>query len=74
MATETCMFGCGNNRVLRYPVSALGSTASNEPAADMVLGQLDFATTKLPSPFPADGKTILDGPGGLTFSPGDSCL
>jgi len=52
----------GNNRVLRYPASALGSTASNEPAADMVLGQLDFVTTKLPSPFPADGKTILDGP------------
>jgi uncharacterized protein (TIGR03437 family) len=59
----------GNNRVLRFPASALGSVASNEPAADMVLGQLDFATTKLPSPFQRDGKTIMSGPGGLTFSP-----
>ncbi|HYL78313.1 MAG TPA: hypothetical protein VEU96_29250 [Bryobacteraceae bacterium] len=33
-----------NNRVLRYPVSALGSSASNEPAADLVLGESDFVT------------------------------
>jgi uncharacterized protein (TIGR03437 family) len=59
----------GNNRVLRFPASALGPTASNEPAADMVLGQLDFSTTKLPNPFLRDGKTIMVGPGGLTFSP-----
>jgi uncharacterized protein (TIGR03437 family) len=59
----------GNNRVLRFLASALGPTASNEPAADMVLGQFDFATTKLPSPFFIDGKSTLAGPGGLTFSP-----
>src|SRR5258706_1954600 len=35
----------------------------------MVLGQLDFTTTKLPSPFLQAGKTIMAGPGGLAFSP-----
>ncbi|MDQ6677080.1 MAG: NHL repeat-containing protein, partial [Acidobacteriota bacterium] len=35
----------GNNRVLRYPAALLGSNAKNGPAADLVLGQLDFATT-----------------------------
>ena len=34
----------GNNRVLRFPVSVLGTSAKNGPAADLVLGQLDFAT------------------------------
>ena len=62
----------GNNRVLRFPASALGSNASNEPAADLVLGQVDFATTKLPQQFFTDlslQKTLLDGPAGLAFSP-----
>jgi uncharacterized protein (TIGR03437 family) len=59
----------GNNRVLRFPASALGSAPANEPAADLVLGQLDFATSKLPQPFFIDQKTILAAPGGLTFSP-----
>jgi len=35
----------------------------------MVLGQLDFATTKLPNPFPRDTKSTIAGPGGLSFSP-----
>ncbi len=34
----------GNNRVLRYPAALLGPNAKNAPAADLVLGQLDFAT------------------------------
>ncbi len=38
-----------NNRILRYPVSKLGSGASNEPAADLVLGQSDFVTGTLPT-------------------------
>ncbi len=39
----------GNHRVLRYPASALGSGASNAPAADLVLGQPDFTTVAAPS-------------------------
>ncbi len=35
----------GNNRVLRYPAALLGPNSRNGPAADLVLGQLDFATT-----------------------------
>jgi uncharacterized protein (TIGR03437 family) len=38
----------GNNRVLRYPASALGVNASNGPAADLVLGQVDFVTSTAP--------------------------
>lgn len=38
----------GNNRVLRYPASALGTGAANEPSADMVLGQTDFASNQIP--------------------------
>lgn len=34
----------GNFRVLRYSASALGSDASNGPAAEMVLGQVDFSS------------------------------
>lgn len=34
----------GNNRVLRFPASAL-SSGRNNPDADVVLGQLDFFTT-----------------------------
>ena len=33
----------GNNRVLRFPVKALGNDAAPGPEADLVLGQLDFA-------------------------------
>src|SRR5579864_6047739 len=38
----------GNNRVLRYPASALGANASNGPSADLVLGQVDFVTNTSP--------------------------
>ncbi len=34
----------GNHRVLRYPASVLGEGASNNPEADMVLGQTDFVS------------------------------
>jgi len=34
----------GNNRVLRYPASALGEGASNGPEANLVLGQANFST------------------------------
>jgi uncharacterized protein (TIGR03437 family) len=35
----------GNNRVLRYNASVLGTQASSNPAADIVIGQSDFITT-----------------------------
>jgi len=37
-----------DNRVLRFPVTALGSGAPNEPSADLVLGQKDFTSNTLP--------------------------
>src|SRR6266566_2751375 len=62
----------GNNRVLRYPVSTLGANASNQPAADLVLGQLDFTTNTLPQLQQADllaSKSVLYQPNGLIFDP-----
>jgi uncharacterized protein (TIGR03437 family) len=67
-----------NNRVLRYPVSALGSGAKNEPAADLVLGQNDFVTGTLPTITTQPscgtlatggicGRNYLDQPAGLAF-------
>jgi hypothetical protein len=38
----------GNNRVLRYPKSALDAGV-NGPAADLVLGEPDFRTSNQPS-------------------------
>ncbi len=34
----------GNHRVLRYPASVLGDSATSGPNADLVIGQPDFAT------------------------------
>jgi len=34
----------GNHRVLRYPASVLGDGASNNPEADLVIGQSDFVS------------------------------
>jgi uncharacterized protein (TIGR03437 family) len=34
----------GNHRVLRFPASVLGDGASNNPEADLVIGQADFAS------------------------------
>jgi len=68
-----------NNRVLRYPFSALGSGAANEPSADLVLGEKDFTSNALPlnlgnsqcgnSIFMAEacGKNFLRQPSGLAF-------
>src|SRR4029077_954826 len=58
-----------NNRVLRYPASALGAQPSNDPAADLVLGQPDFVTTALPKDFAITSKGTLNQPGALAFSP-----
>jgi uncharacterized protein (TIGR03437 family) len=34
----------GNHRVVRYPASVLGDSASNNPEADLVIGQPDFSS------------------------------
>ena len=59
----------GNNRVLRYPASALASGAPNQPAADLVLGQNDFSSTSLPPNSTRSGKNYLAQPAGLAFDP-----
>ncbi len=69
----------GNNRVLRYPASELAAGASNQPAADLVLGQNDFSSTSLPTNLTRSGKNYLSQPAGLAFDPkgrlfiADSC-
>ncbi|HUQ94486.1 MAG TPA: hypothetical protein VM120_22580 [Bryobacteraceae bacterium] len=55
----------GNNRVLRYPVSAL-QRGQNQPAADRVLGQPSFTAT-LPNNTGPGNKQILTNPSGLAF-------
>jgi len=64
----------GNNRVLRYPVSALGANPSNGPAADLVLGQVDFVTGTPPpqtnNPLnDLQSKTGMANPSSLAFDP-----
>jgi len=58
-----------NNRVLRYPAGALAAPASNQPAADLVLGQADFVSTSLPKNTSAVQKNFLSQPSGLAFDP-----
>ncbi len=58
-----------NNRVLRYPASELAAGASNQPAADLVLGQNDFSSTSLPVNLTRGGKNYLSQPAGLAFDP-----
>ena len=57
-----------NNRVLRYPASLLRGQPSNGPAADLVLGQSDFASRA--SALLANAKTGLRAPQALTFDSG----
>ena len=59
----------GNNRVLRYPAGELAAGASNQPAADLVLGQNDFSSTSLPINLTRGGKNYLSQPAGLAFDP-----
>ncbi len=59
----------GNNRVLRYPASELATGASNQPPADLVLGQNDFSSTSLPVNPTRGGKSYLSQPSGLAFDP-----
>ncbi|HTC35035.1 MAG TPA: hypothetical protein VK724_16790 [Bryobacteraceae bacterium] len=59
----------GNNRGLRFPVSELGAGASNQPPADLVLGQNDFSTSALAPDPTRSGKNYLFQPAGLAFDP-----
>lgn len=59
----------GNNRVLRFPAAELGTAASNQPAADLVLGQSSFSSTSLPANITRSGKNYLSQPAGLAFDP-----
>src|SRR5271166_246056 len=57
-----------NNRVLRIPSTAL-SSGSNEPAADLVLGEPDFVTNSTPQNIDRTKKNYLLAPSGLAFDP-----
>ncbi len=59
----------GNNRVLRFPASALGSGAANQPSADLVLGQPDFSSNSLPPNPDRSKKNFLSAPSSLAFDP-----
>jgi uncharacterized protein (TIGR03437 family) len=59
----------GNNRVLRFSAGALTTGSSNQPAADLVLGQNDFSSTSLPGDAARSGKNYLSQPAGLAFDP-----
>ncbi|MGI8744113.1 MAG: hypothetical protein ACR2NN_16375 [Bryobacteraceae bacterium] len=58
-----------NNRVLRYPASALASGAGFEPSADLVLGQADFSSGGQPPSPTRDSKNFLTHPSGIAFDP-----
>jgi uncharacterized protein (TIGR03437 family) len=62
----------GNDRVLRYPASVLGDSATNAPSADLVIGQSDFSSrqrTDWGRPETRLLKTVLRNPTALTFDP-----
>ncbi len=56
----------GNSRILRYNVSALGSSSPSGPAADIVIGQPDFSTTSTGVPS-ATSFSAIQTPTGLAF-------
>jgi len=57
-----------NNRILRYPVSALGAKAANGPSADLVLGQSDFTSANY-SDDPVDVHNLRT-PAGIALDAG----
>ncbi|MEP6714667.1 MAG: hypothetical protein ABJC09_03780 [Terriglobia bacterium] len=61
----------GNNRVLRFNASALGSQASPGPKADIVLGQVDFISgAYIAPPNPQASLTAINAPTGIVFDSG----
>jgi uncharacterized protein (TIGR03437 family) len=58
----------GNNRVLRFNASTIGSGATSGPKADIVLGQTDFVTTTYNNPGgDPTNLNALNEPTGLVF-------
>ncbi len=60
----------GNNRILRFNATVLGSSAAPGPAADIVLGQTDFATGTYNPPTASNPQTSLTSfttPSGIAF-------
>ncbi|HYZ86544.1 MAG TPA: hypothetical protein VE621_19175, partial [Bryobacteraceae bacterium] len=57
-----------NNRVLRYPASALAA-GRNGPAADLVLGQLTFDVNTIPQGANPLSKEVLSTPSSIAFDP-----
>ena len=58
----------GNNRVLRFNVSVLGSPASSGPSADLVLGQPNFLSNKYAPPGnPLTSYSAFTTPAGIAF-------
>jgi len=67
----------GNSRVLRYPASSLGDSATNAPTADLVIGQANFTERQNPNWGPAESrllKTALLQPSGVAFDPAGRLL
>ena len=62
----------GNNRVLRYPASALKAN-QNGPSADLVVGQNDFTSRTAPVNS-QNTKTALISPQGIAFDPAGRLL
>ena len=58
----------GNNRILRFNVTALGSSATSGPAADIVLGQPDFVTASTTTPA-LTSLSAIQAPAGLAIDP-----
>lgn len=56
----------GNNRVLRYPVSALKAGA-NGPSADLVIGQANLTTATAAAANLRTSRNILNDPTGVAF-------
>lgn len=57
----------GNNRVLRYPAASLGQNAISGPAADIVIGQIDFVSTAVSPNYSATYLNGFSTPTGLAF-------
>lgn len=67
----------GNSRVLRYPASALGDSATNAPEADLVIGQSSFTTLQSVDWGRAENRLLKNAmlqPSALNFDPAGRLL
>ncbi len=63
-----------NQRVLEYAASSLGPSAANSPAAVLVLGQPDFSTNSITTPYDPTSTSVLNYPTGIAFDQSGGCL